>query len=79
MSKARLYEDEILKTVRAIPEEALPKVLQLVIRLREECRAAEEKPSASTHTSHERTRRLLGSSTTDNWAQQLLAERDDRL
>jgi hypothetical protein len=79
MSKARPYEDEILKTVRAIPEEALPKVLQLVTRLREECRAAEEKPSASTNTSHERTRRLLASSTTDNWAQKLLAERDDRL
>jgi hypothetical protein len=79
MSKARPYEDEILKTVRAIPAEALPKVLQLVTRLREECRAAEEKPSALTHTSHERTRRLLASSTTDNWAQELLAERDDRL
>ena len=76
MSKPRPYEDEILKTVRAIPVEALPKVLQLVTRLREECRAAEEKPS---HTSHERTRRLLASSRTDNWAQQLLAERDDRL
>ena len=79
MSKAGPYEDEILKTVRAIPEEALPKVLQLVTRLREEYRAAEEKPSTSTHTSHERTRRLLASSRTDNWAQKLLAERDDRL
>jgi len=79
MSKARPYEDEILKTVRAIPEEALPKVLQLVTRLREECRAAEEKPSISIHSSHERTRRLLASSRTGNWAQQLLAERDDRL
>ena len=79
MSKPRPYEDEILKTVRAIPEEALPKVLQLVRHLREECRAPEEKPSSSTTTSHERTRRLPASSRTDNWAQQLLAERDDRL
>ena len=30
MSKARPYEDEILKAVRAIPEEALPRILQLV-------------------------------------------------
>lgn len=79
MSKPRPYEDEILKTVRAIPEEALPKVLQLVKHVREECRAAEGKPSASTSSSHERTRRLLSTSTTDNWAQELLAERDDRL
>ncbi len=79
MSKARPYEDEILKTVRAIPDEALPKVLQLVTHLREECRAAEAKPSALIRTSHEQTRRLLASSTTDSWAQKLLAERDDRL
>ena len=79
MSKARPYEDEILRAVRAIPDEALPKVLQLVTHLREECRATDEKPSASTNTSHERTRQLLASSTSDNWAQELVAERDDRL
>ena len=79
MSKARPYEDEILKTVRAIPEEALPKVLQLIRHLREECQAAKEKSAATTTTSHERTRQLLASSTTDNWAQKLLAERNDRL
>lgn len=78
MSKARPYEDEILKTVRAIPQEALPKVLQLVTLMREECRTAERKFRSSTKTSHERTRRLLASSKT-NWAQKLLAERHDRL
>lgn len=79
MSKARPYEDEILRAVRAIPDEALPKVLQLVTHLREECRAADKQPSASTNTSHERTRRLLASSASDNWAQDLVADRDDRL
>ena len=78
MSKARPYEDEILKTVCAIPEEALPKVLQLVTLVREECRSRDKKVAGSTNTSHERTRRLLAASKS-NWAQKLLAERDDRL
>jgi hypothetical protein len=78
MSKARPYEDEILKAVRAIPEEALPKVLQLVTLMREECQTSEKELRGFSNTSHERTRRLLASSKT-NWAQQLLDERDDRL
>ena len=78
MSKVRPYEDEILKALRGIPQEALPKVLQLVTLMREECRTTERKSRGSGKTSHERTRRLLASSKT-NWAQQLLAERDDRL
>ena len=78
MSKARPYEDEILKTVRGMPPEALPKVLELITVVREEFRIAEKTSVSSPNTSHERTRRLAASSKT-NWAQSLLAERDDRL
>ena len=78
MSKARPYEDEILKSLRAIAEEALPKVLQLVKLVREECRSRDKKVAGSTKTSHDRTRRLFAAMKS-NWAQKLLAERDDRL
>lgn len=79
MSKARRpCEDEIFETVRAIPEEALPRVLKLVTLVREECRKGGKKTAESTGTSHERTRRLVASSK-NNWAQDLVSERDDRL
>jgi hypothetical protein len=78
MSKARPYEDEILKTVRAMPTEALPRVLELITVVREEFRTGEKPRAGSLNTSHERTRGLVASSKT-NWAQSLLAEREDRL
>ena len=78
MSKARPYEEEILQTVRRMPPEALPRVLELITVVCAEFRTAETSRSGSPKTSHERTRRLVASSRT-NWAQSLLAERDDRL
>jgi len=78
MSKARPYEDEILQTVRGMPPEALPRVLELITVVREEFRTGEKPRASSPNTSHERTRGLVASSKT-NWAQSLLAERDDRL
>ena len=78
MSKARSYEDEILQTVRGMPPEALPRVLELITVVREEFRTAKKAAAGSLNTSHERTRGLVASSKT-NWARSLLAERDDRL
>ena len=82
MSKARQYEDEIIKTVRAMPDDALPKVLQVVERVRQEFLASQQnsqKPSDGLSTaSHEHTRNLIASCK-GNWAQELRAERDDRL
>ena len=78
MSKARPYEQEILRAVRAMPKEALPKILELLTIVREEFQTANKEPAALSNTSHERTRRLVASSKT-NWAQDLLTERDDRL
>ena len=78
MSKARPYEDEILQTVRAMPPEALPRVSELIAVVRDEFRTAEKTRAGSPNTSHQRTRGLVASSRA-NWAQSLLAERDDRL
>jgi len=78
MSKSRPYEHEILQTVRGMPSEALPRVLELITVVREEFRAAEKTRGSLPSTSHESTRDLAASSKT-NWAQTLVSERDDRL
>ena len=78
MSKARPCEEEILKTVRTLPDEALPRVLKLVTVVRDECRTANQNHAAQSNTNHERTRTLVATSKT-NWAQALITERDDRL
>ena len=82
MSKARQYEDEIIKTVRAMPDDALPKVLQIVERVRQEFLASQEKSQKPSDgllaAGHEHTRNLIASSK-GNWAQELHAEREDRL
>lgn len=78
---ASQYEEQILRELRTLPEESLPKVLRLLALVRTEFltqqepelqRVAQEKPS------HEKTRRLLATSK-GNWAQDLIAEREDRL
>jgi len=81
MLNTKLYEEQILKELRALPEEALPKVLRLLALIREEFCTPEKRQSQTTLTdltSHERTQQLLATSR-DNWAQELIAEREDRL
>ncbi len=81
MLNAKLYEEQILKELKALPEEVLPKVLRLLALIREEFCAPERRQSqiASPEvTSHERTQQLLATSQS-NWAQELVAEREDRL
>ena len=82
MSKARQFEDEIIRAVRAMPDDALPKVLRIVERVRQEFLDSQQnsqKPSDGLSTaSHEHTRKLIASSK-GNWAQELRAEREDRL
>jgi hypothetical protein len=79
MSNTGHYEEQILKELRSLPEGALPKVLRLLALVREEF-LMQEKPQQEprTETSHERTRQLLATSP-GNWAQALMAEREDRL
>ncbi len=81
MANAKLYEEQILKEIKALSEEALPKVLRLITLVREEFFAQErrELPKTSQEAaSHEKTQHLLAASKS-NWAQELIAEREDRL
>ena len=81
MTNAQHYEEEILKALKTLPAAALPKVWRLIMVLREEFFAAEHaEPSQAPlqPTNHEKTRRLLASST-GNRAQELIAAREDRL
>ncbi len=75
------YEEQILNEVRSLPQEALPEVLRLLVLVREEFTAREQpnlQHGTPAQSSHEQTRRLLATSTS-NWAQDLAAEREDRL
>jgi hypothetical protein len=81
MENLRPYEEQILKEIRALPQEALPKLLRLLTVVRDEFLSSEQtKPPSPSHgsTSHEKTRQLLSTSTS-NWAQDIIAEREDRL
>jgi hypothetical protein len=42
MANARQYEEQILKEIRALPEDALPKVLRLITLVRQEFLTARE-------------------------------------
>ena len=75
------YEVQIVRLLRDLPPAALTEVLRLVAVMRDVCMTgadtrveAESKPRPN----HERTRKLLATSTA-NWAQDLIRERDDRL
>jgi hypothetical protein len=81
MANAQHYDEEILKALKTLPAEALPKVWRLILLVREEFFASEQGESATPPrppTSHEKTRRMLASSA-GNWAQELIAAREDRL
>lgn len=81
MANGRHYEEQILRELKSLPEEALPKVLHLLSLVREEFLAqggSITKEDTSPKTNHEKTRALLTTST-GNWAQELIAEREDRL
>ena len=81
MAHTAHYTEQILKELQALPAEALPKVLRLLMLVREEFLTHETQggpPEAREPTSHARTQQLLASSQ-NNWAQDLIAEREDRL
>ena len=79
MRKQVEYEKRILREIRSLPEEALPKVLRLLSLIKEEFVA--EGPSVGLpdeKMDHEKTRALLASSRT-NWAQGVIEDRADRI
>lgn len=81
MTHTAQYTEQILQELQALPAEALPKVLRLLRLVREEFLTHETRSilqEAREPTSHARTRQLLTSSPS-NWAQDVIAEREDRL
>lgn len=75
------YEERILKELRSLPEEALPKILRFITLLKQEFlspEAAGRKRLDHRKTDHKRIQELLASSKT-NWAQELITDREDRL
>ena len=81
MASATPYEEQILKEIKGLPEEALPKVLRFLILLREEFfpqGKVQLQSSTQEPRSHERTRQLLATAK-GNWAQDLISEREERL
>ncbi len=80
MSKI-VYEEKILAEVRALPEDALPKVLKLLFVIKDEFLTQENEPehtSDDTRISHDHTKRLLNTSQR-NWADDIIADREDRI
>ncbi|MGE4095882.1 MAG: hypothetical protein AB7G75_34145 [Candidatus Binatia bacterium] len=75
------YEEQIVNEIRALPPEALPKLLRLLTLVRDEFLRPEQAQSpvpCPEPSSHEKTRQLLSLSK-GNWAQDIIAEREDRL
>ena len=73
------YEKRILCEIQSLPEEALPKIVRLLSLIREEFVAPESKfPLGEEDISHEKTRKLL-STFKDNWAADVIADREDRI
>jgi hypothetical protein len=81
MENLRPYEEQIVNEIRALPPEALPKLFRLLALVRDEFLQSERGQSRvfpQEPTSHEKTRQML-SQVEDNWAQDIIAEREDRL
>jgi len=79
MGKQAEYEKRIVREIRSLPEEALPKVLRLLSLIKEEFVA--EEPSMrlpDEEIDHNKTRGLLASSQR-NWAQDVIEDRTDRI
>ena len=75
------YEEKILYVVRALPEDALPKVLKLLVLMKDEFLAQDKHTDMMSDeqcVNHAKTQQLLGSSR-QNWAYDVIAERVDRI
>ncbi len=80
MPKKAQYEQRILNEIRALPEEALPKVVRMISLIRDEYISGNEIPPSSYNDriNHQRTRSLLSNSKS-NWAHDIIVEREDRI
>ncbi len=73
------YKKRVLREIKALPEEALPKVARLISLIRKEF-ITEEPFAVETDEkiNHKRTRSLLSTSK-GNWAHEIISEREDRI
>ena len=79
MEKQTEYEKRIVREIRSLPEEALPKVLRLLSLIKEEFVSeglSMEPPDVEIN--HRKTRDRLSSSQR-NWAQDVIEDRADRI
>ena len=79
MEKQAEYEKRIVREIKSLPEEALPKVLRLISLIKEEFVAeGQSMRLPDEEINHNKTRDLLSSSQR-NWAQDVIEDRADRI
>lgn len=73
------YEKRLIREIRSLPEEALPKVLRLLSLIKEEfMNQAPSMVVPEARVDHQKTRDLLASSRR-SWAQDVIEDRSDRI
>lgn len=80
METRRVYEEQIAKELRDLPQSALAEILRLVGLVSDKYRKREglHARRGADHPNHERSRELLATSN-GNWAHDLIRDREDRL
>ena len=73
------YEERILREIKALPEEMLPKVARLISLIREEFISEEIFDAESDDKINHKRTRLLLSTSKGNWAHEIISEREDRI
>ncbi len=78
LNKAQ-YEKRIINEIRSMPEQALPKIIRLLSVIKEDFMNQEaEYENTDDDINHAKTRQLLSSSKS-NWANDIIADREDRV
>ena len=79
MKKKSNYEERILKEIRKLPIESLPKLYRIISLIREELLSKEAvSEGLNEGINHKRTRSLLSTSKS-NWTRDVIMDREDRI
>ena len=79
MLKRPKYEERILREIRELPDEALPKLVRLISLIKEDFISREAvSERLDERINHQGTRGLLSTSKS-NWAHDIIADREDRV
>lgn len=79
MLNASKYEERILREIKTLPEEVLPKVARLISLIREEVITEELFEVETDNKIDHKTTRSLLSTSKGNWAHEIISEREDRI